>query len=162
MHRMKLYRLSQCDKQTMSRFMVNGYTCPALELPWQDNQKDISRIPAGTYPITHQISPTFGASIRLHDVPGRENIVVHFGNFVGSLNPRTGRPDSRGCPIPGLKFVDIDGDGIMDVSDSKTAVNQLIAAWGQTEGFIEVSDKFLLNLTRKDYIELARVEGYLI
>lgn len=158
----KLLRIGECSKQTMSRIVVGDYvfTCPALELPWRDNKTNVSRIPEGVYPWQY-FEGRFGPSIRILNVPGRSNIVVHYGNFVGSLNPRTNTPDSRGCPLPGEAFVDIDGDGILDVTNSKTTMTRLIKATGKEGGFVTVSDRFLKTINDNEYLEFVRLEGLL-
>lgn len=142
--------------------MIDDYTCAGLELPWKNNQREISRIKPGTYRATYQVSPTFGPSIRLHDVPGRSNIVIHVGNYIASLNPRTGRSDSLGCPLPGTHFKDIDGDGHLDVVASRVAMDAIIRRFGTGEGKVIVSDKFLKTVEDRDYKEIARVEGFTI
>lgn len=101
------------------------FSCKTLELPWLDNQKYVSCIPTGFYRARKHISPTFGESIWILDVPGRSEILIHFGNYAGSKNPNTGRPDTKGCVLVGKAFVDIDGDGKLDVTASKSTMGQL-------------------------------------
>jgi hypothetical protein len=98
-----------------------------LELPWKNNQRNISCIPEGAYKAIKHVSPTFGDSIWIKNVPNRSEILVHVGNFVGSDNPRTGRPDLRGCIAPGNAFRDITGDGIVEVVSSKNTLNKILA-----------------------------------
>jgi uncharacterized protein DUF5675 len=55
-------------------------------------------IPAGRYRVTRYESPRFGRTVLLlHDVPGREAIEIHVGNF-----PR----DTEGCLLVGLGRLD--------------------------------------------------------
>lgn len=159
---LRINRIAECELQTLDLMRCGDYACCGLELPWKDNQREVSRIPAGTYPASYQVSPTFGPSIRLHNVPGRTNIVIHFGNFVGSHNPRTGRPDSLGCPLPGEEFVDIDGDGVLDVSRSKIAVDRLIEQFGKGDGTVIVSDRYLQKYSTEGFRGIAITEGFLI
>jgi hypothetical protein len=67
-----------------------------LELPWRANQKDISAIPAGSYPATIREDGDLGWRIELSQVPGhRENIEMHLGNW-----PK----NSTGCILLGKSF----------------------------------------------------------
>ena len=88
-----------------------------LELPDLGNQKNISCIPEGKY-IVHRIySPKFGNCFHLQDVPGRTAILIHRGNYT---------KDTRGCILVGMNHIDIDSDGLKDVSDSTTAMTKLL------------------------------------
>jgi hypothetical protein len=55
----------------------------ALELPWRDNQHEISCIPAGIYDIKLLPSPHFHNQLIPHlmDVPHRDNIMIHIANY---------------------------------------------------------------------------------
>lgn len=67
-----------------------------LELPWFQNTQRISRIPTGIYQAKRTISPKFGITFQVQDVPGRENILFHWGNV---------RADTEGCILIGSHFV---------------------------------------------------------
>ena len=68
--------------------------CYTLERPWQDNRRDVSCIPAGTYKGRVLPSPHFGIDLpELLDVPGRDQILIHAGNTVD---------DTKGCILVGL------------------------------------------------------------
>jgi hypothetical protein len=107
------------------------FTCKVLELPWKNNSRNVSCIPAGTYEAVKHNSPKFGPSFWLQNVIGRSEILMHFGNFAGSKNPRTRIPDTRGCLLPGKSFTDIDGDGILDVTHSKATMEHLFSIMPQ-------------------------------
>lgn len=99
---------------------VPVFTCASLELPWKDNQHDISCIPTGTYecaktPATANI-PYQHISILL--VPNRAGCCIHKANFVCQL---------KGCICVGDKHVDINGDGQMDVSNSGVTYDKLMS-----------------------------------
>lgn len=64
-----------------------------LELPWKNNQSNISSIPSGTYKcLPHKYKGKF-VSWHLQNVPGREAILIHVGNTVA---------DIQGCILVGL------------------------------------------------------------
>lgn len=87
-----------------------------VELPWLDNAVGKSCIPEGKYKAVKHVAPSKGNSIWLRDVPGRSEILIHTANFVREL---------RGCIAPGYTHKDIDGDGIIDVSDSRKCMNYI-------------------------------------
>lgn len=66
-----------------------------FELPWLENQQNISCIPTGDYICNRHISPRFGETFQIMDVPHREEILIHWGNTV---------KDTRGCPLLGAWF----------------------------------------------------------
>lgn len=88
-----------------------------LELPDLGNQKNISCIPEGKYEVHRIYSPKFGNCFHLQDVPGRSAILIHRGNYT---------KDTMGCILVGLNHIDIDNDGLKDVSDSTIAMNKLL------------------------------------
>jgi len=74
-----------------------------LELPWRNNQHDISRIPAGTYPVHWVSTPKHPHGVyMLQDVPNRGAIELHAGNVAGdrSLGYHT---HSLGCFLLGMR-----------------------------------------------------------
>lgn len=116
-----LTRLDANPQQTIGRlqlFVDNEelYECKTIELPWNNNQRNISCIPTGEYIIQKHISPKFGKSFHVLNVPNRSEILIHKGNF---------NRDTRGCILPGINFGDIDGDGLVDVTSSGIAMEHL-------------------------------------
>jgi hypothetical protein len=89
----------------------------SLELPYLENHKDISCIPPGEYKCERITSVKFGLCFIVKDVPGRSGILFHSGNFT---------TDTEGCILPGLRFVDINLDGNIDVSDSLKALGMML------------------------------------
>jgi hypothetical protein len=121
MARAKLIRLHESNVQTLGHLLIyEGITkvfdCMTLELADKDNQRSVSRIPAGTYWVEKHNSPKFGKSFWVKDVPGRSEILIHVGNFYR---------DTRGCVLAGDGFEDIDKDGLTDVTNSKKTINKL-------------------------------------
>lgn len=89
---------------------ANGatFTCNTLELPWKDNQHDISCIPKGIYQASIQpfhISSEYELSL----TAPRTGIFIHAGNYY---------KDSLGCILLGVKPSDINSDGQVDVTAS--------------------------------------------
>ena len=114
---MKTYLLERVEKEdthTLGRFWFEGEVVYTLELPWIDNAPFISCIPAGSYEVELTHSPAFDKKLWLvKDVEDRSGIRFHAANFVHEL---------EGCIAPGLNKQDIDGDGIIDVINSRKAL----------------------------------------
>lgn len=88
-----------------------------LELPWLENQHNISCIPAGTYHVEmHPFHTT--EMYQIMNVPNRTGIFQHPANFTS---------DILGCQAIGEQFGDINGDGLTDVTNTVEAVAQLKA-----------------------------------
>lgn len=115
-------RIAQNDIQTegLLRLISDSgeiiFHCKTLELPWKDNKRRISRIPAGRYQAMRHYSPRFGNCILLFGVKGRSEILIHYGNFYH---------DTLGCILVGRDFLDIDGDGLLDVTFSRATISRL-------------------------------------
>lgn len=83
MKEVNLVRTYDSDAGTFGLVHYEGHRCKSLELPWRNNVRTISCIPAGEY-ICRQIrSPKFGRIYGVFDVPGRSNVLIHSGNFAG-------------------------------------------------------------------------------
>ena len=110
------------EKQTIGIFSllvegsvkVRGVT---LELPWKDNKKDQSCIPEGVYDLEVYDSAKFGRCLHVLDVPGRDGVLIHAGNYTR---------DTHGCILPGSQFTDLDGDGLTDVTASKSTLSEIM------------------------------------
>ena len=127
----ELTRLQDTGKQTigsMEIYAAGGkllYTCSTLELPFKNNQNNISCIPAGEYEVIERTTQTRGKHWQILNVPKRKWILIHPGNYAGSINPKTGHSDIQGCILPGTAFADINKDGIKDIINSTVAMNKL-------------------------------------
>lgn len=91
-----------------------------LELPWLDNQTDKSCIKPGVYTCAKMSNGSGKIRFSIRNVPGRTNVQIHAGNFVSG-----NKIDSKGCPLPGMFFDDINSDGCPDVVDSVHAMEEL-------------------------------------
>lgn len=94
----------------------------SLELPWLNNIRRESCIPAGTYDCERLNHPRFGHCWHVKDVFERDEILIHSGNVASGK-----KVDTEGCIMPGLRYIDINNDGILDIVDSKLAMDQLRA-----------------------------------
>ena len=92
-----LQRLLMNEKGTLGIMMINDKPLfPTLELPWKNNQRDISCIPAGVYKAVYIFSEKFQKNLFvLQGVPGRDLIEIHIGNSV--IN-------THGCILIGMEF----------------------------------------------------------
>ena len=92
-----LIRDTFTENSTIGELFINGERfCDTLENPWLDNQRNISCIPAGEYPVRLRYPRESATREYLHllvqDVPNRDYILFHRGNF-----PK----DTSGCILVG-------------------------------------------------------------
>jgi len=89
-------------------------TLGSLELPWRDNKVGISCIPKGTYKVITTLSNKYKKDMwEVLDVIDRSGIRIHSVNYSREL---------QGCIALGLERLDIDGDGTMDIANSRRAI----------------------------------------
>jgi hypothetical protein len=110
------------------------FKCRTLELAWLDNASNVSCIPEGFYDVVPRTSPKYGNHLHISEVPNRSLILIHYGNYAGSMNPNTGRSDIRGCVLVGEKLIDINGDSIADITNSKKTMSKLMKS--APDGFV--------------------------
>ena len=92
------------------------YIGASLERGWRNNEKNISCIPEGTYPLKLEYSPKFKKDLwELYDVPNRSEIKFHVANYWKELN---------GCIALGNKHKDINNDGDPDVTSSRLTMKK--------------------------------------
>ena len=119
-----LIREKASDKQILGRLSIQDefnstvFSCHSLELPWINNQRNISCIPTGTYQVVKRRSPKYGTHFHILDVPNRDLILIHEANHVHEL---------RGCIAVGDQVLDIDGDHLPDVLNSIKTKNKLLS-----------------------------------
>ena len=86
------------DISTIGNLYLDGeWLCDTLELPYRDNQRNISCIPAGQYKVRLRTARESATKDYLHllveDVPDRSLVLFHVGNKSS---------DSRGCVLVGI------------------------------------------------------------
>ncbi len=124
---LKLKRTTQNSKVTLGVLFIST-NVKTLELPWRNNEKNISCIPAGRYKAVLHNSPKFGRCIKLLDVPERTDILIHAGNTTD---------DTEGCIIVGSEHID------NAVMSSRVALNKLLTIaelMSDDELFITIED----------------------
>ena len=93
-----LIRDTFSKESTIGELFINGERiCDTLENPWQDNQRNISCIPEGVYPVRLRLPRESATRDYMHllvkDVKDRDYILFHIGNTA---------KDTRGCILVGL------------------------------------------------------------
>jgi len=93
-----LIRDTFSKKSTIGELFLNGERiCDTLENPWIDNQRNVSCIPEGVYPVRLRLPRESASRDYLHllvqEVPNRDWILFHRGNTA---------KDTSGCILVGL------------------------------------------------------------
>lgn len=120
---MTITRREGGEKQTLGTLQVldglcnEKFSCHTLELPDKDNQVRVSRINAGTHTVKKRYSNKFKWHFHITGVDGRSYILIHAGNFY---------TDILGCVLVGSGLIDINRDGLKDVTNSRNTMAELL------------------------------------
>ena len=87
-----------------------------LERPWENNARNVSCIPPGTYPMKRVKSPKFGNTFEITQVLNRSAILFHKGNTIS---------DSQGCVLVAANFSTWT-DGQLSVANSGAGYNEFM------------------------------------
>ena len=88
------------------------------ELPWRENKQGISCIPKGKYNVSFTYSPSKKTKLyRVHNVEGREGILIHSGNWAGDATIGL-KTDVMGCILVGFNVTKIQGQDGVDKSQA--------------------------------------------
>ncbi|MGP1274361.1 MAG: DUF5675 family protein [Caulobacterales bacterium] len=143
-----LQRLEQDAHATLGelRDPKGNRLCWTLENAWRNNERRVSRIPAGRYRVilrdfgswNDRLAARFPAihrgAIELIDVPGRSAILIHPGNY---------HTDTLGCILPGQ----IKGRGpddslaVLQSGAAYAAIYPRLVDLAQSAGHIRVRDE---------------------
>lgn len=85
------------------------FSCNTLELPNLNNLPQKSCIPEGEYEVVRHTSPSKGDCYSVKNVPNRQNILIHVGNYTD---------DTLGCILVGT-------DVGMTIASSRKALTSL-------------------------------------
>lgn len=81
-----LIRTGMTEFFTRGVLVFDGWHRPTLELPWRDNARNISCIPAGEYRCSVTYSQKFKSEIyEVLNVAGRSSILFHRGNTTADI-----------------------------------------------------------------------------
>lgn len=110
-----LKRISQSENGTFGVLLKNNIPlCVTLEDPWNDNKKNISCIPNGTYKAFSYNGTKYKNVWILDNVEDRYAILIHQGNTI---------QDTRGCILVGQRYGELDDKPA--VLGSRLALNSL-------------------------------------
>jgi hypothetical protein len=115
-----------------------------LELPWRENKNGVSCIPEGEYFLrkrkAHESGKFDHDHLILSDRVGgvtladtRSYILIHRGNFY---------TDIKGCILTGFDLKDINGDGLMDVTNSTGALESIFY---HCDEYLEEDQKIIIR-----------------
>ena len=132
-----LQREASENEGTYGVLVAKGRGFNTLELPWRDNRRKLSCIPAGSYLCVWHRSPRFGLCYHVTNVPGRSAILIHGGNLAGDalLGFRT---HVQGCILLGERRGRLNGQKAVLVS--QPAMRRFHALMGQKPFTLEVKD----------------------
>jgi hypothetical protein len=135
----KLTRIRSGNAGTFGEMATDtGRIFKTGEPPWRDNKPGISCIPTGIYRCLWQFSPAHGkCNYRLADVPGREAIEIHAGNFCGDTSMGFAS-DTCGCILVGMSYAIIKGQSA--IADSRRALREFEDAMGFGEFLLKIVD----------------------
>lgn len=126
MKKVKIRRTHSTDEATIGELTYSDdvlfLKLATLELPWKNNQKNISCIPKGTYKVITTYSNRFKKNLwEVLNVPNRSGIRIHAANFAYQL---------EGCIALGMYATDINKDGVMDIASSVKAMELAMSTIG--------------------------------
>lgn len=123
---LRLVRVSEYKEATLGILLLDNQPLwKTLELPWRENQAMVSCIPPGEYSVVKHLSPKFGRTLHVLNVPGRSEILIHPGNTTAH---------TRGCILPGLTFGTLEGSPA--VWESKRAMERILDAARNSDSII--------------------------
>ena len=99
---MLLLRTDTSDEGTFGVLVFDDQYIYTGELPWRNNQPNISCIPEGKYDLRMCTSPKYGPAYQVTNVPGRSGVLLHAGNFCGDTD-KGYRTHVSGCILLGSK-----------------------------------------------------------
>ena len=114
--KIKRWKMNEC---TLGILTYGDFKCFTLELPWKNNEVNVSCIPeALAYQGEKYTSPANGNVIAINNVLNRTYIQIHSANFLRQL---------KGCIAVGDSIKFLDGDSLPDVTNSKNTLKSLLA-----------------------------------
>ena len=112
-------------------FIKGILLCRSIELRWANNERNVSCVPEGVYPVAIIQHPKFGECLQVNNVKGRSGILVHVANDA--------QKELRGCIAP---VFSLNGNGKGQYS--RLAMSYIIENLknsGEKEHFIDIKNK---------------------
>ena len=124
----RLYR----DTWTDGLIFIKGILlCRSIELRWANNERNVSCVPEGVYPVAIIQHPKFGECLQINGVKGRSGILVHVANDA--------QKELRGCIAP---VFSLSGNGKGQFSRlALIYIIENLKISGEREHFIEIKIK---------------------
>lgn len=141
MQTINLNRTYSSDQGTLGFLRADDFSCIILELPWRDNQRNISCIPDGEYKCSYIKSNRFGYCYWVQNVPDRSGILFHAGNVAGDRD-KGYRTDSLGCLLVGSYSGNLWGQTA--VLGSRKAKNKFLEYFQGDPFILTVTNRFKL------------------
>ena len=86
------------DGWTEGMIFIHGILlCRSIELGWANNERNVSCVPEGVYPVAIIQHPKFGECLRIDKVKGRSGILMHVANDA--------QKELRGCIAPVFSLI---------------------------------------------------------
>ena len=117
-----LKREKSTETQTLGEFTYYQdrlkvvFTCKTVELEVDCNAVRDDAIPAGDYTVIKRWSQKYKWHFHITNVPNRSYILIHNANYSRQL---------LGCVAVGASHADIDKDGLVDVTSSKSTLKRM-------------------------------------
>ena len=112
-------------------FIKSILLCRSIELRWANNERNVSCVPEGVYPVAIIQHPKFGECLQINGVKGRSGILVHVANDA--------QKELRGCIAP---VFSLSGNGKGQYSRlALIYIIENLKISGEKEHFIEIKSK---------------------
>jgi hypothetical protein len=130
-----LYRAYFEEGTNGALFNSDKFLCHTIELPWNDNKRNISCIPEGVYEVEPRFSKRFKHHLILKDVKGRSYILFHPANDA--------LKELQGCIAP-VTYLSGIGRGVY----SRDAMQKLLSLVYQSK---DRKETILLTIKSQNY-----------
>lgn len=135
----KLRRLESSDQGTFGHLVDGDFVAFSGELPWKNNENDISCIPEGRFECRWTWSGHFRRYMYEVKVPGRVGVRIHSANFMGEPHPPRLK-QLEGCVSLGEKIGVMEGQKAIFVS--RPAIEKFEKRMGGLPFILEVKNEF--------------------
>lgn len=125
-----LVRCLKLEDKIIGVMIVKDKIFYSLELPYKNNEKNISSVPLGSYQCVRHWSRKFPYQhLQLLDVPNRSGILIHAGNTV---------KDTTGCILIGKGLTSANNL----TATSRKAVDEMMELLGNHDVTLRISEAY--------------------